>query len=61
MQQSNPNTHGDSYGNRYPNSNADTNPHSDTLHVACGSKRTKRNQCKCHHLHRELEQCKRRD
>ena len=37
--------HSDSHGYSFTNTNADTIRHSDTLHGACGSERTSRNQC----------------
>ena len=48
--------HSDAYGYRNRNSNSITNPHFDTLYVACGSERAKRNQCDFQQFYRELAQ-----
>ena len=49
----------DGYG--YRNSHSHRDAHGDTLHVACSSERTNRNQYNFWQLYRALEQRKRRD
>jgi hypothetical protein len=55
------NLHPYAYSYSYVYADSKPDPHSDTLHVACGSECTKRNQCDCEQLYRELEQRKRCD
>jgi len=55
------NTHGnrDSYRNGY--ANCYSYRHANSGAHTCGSESAERKQCDCQQLHRELEQCKRRD